>query len=178
MRPLGVLPVRRRPDPTDDPRAIGRRPNAALPMAAAAFCLGVVAAATALLALQDDPTPDARRLAAAEALAAERQTALEGGTTLNGKLLAALDTAVASPAAVSAADVDELRREVTRQSTTIRERVRIVRVPVPGPTVTGRPAARPATGRAPAARPSPAAPAPAPSPPGCTIALLDVCLAR
>lgn len=173
MRPLGVLPVRRRPDPAEDPAPAPRRPNAALPMAAAAFCLGVVAAATALLALQDDPTDDARRLAAAEALAAERQVALEGGVTLNGKLLAALDTAVASPAAVSAADVDELRREVTRQIRTV-ERVRVVRVPVPGPVVTV-PAApqRPQA----AVRQPPTTPTPAPLDRGpCSLRVLGSCL--
>jgi hypothetical protein len=179
-----VLPFHRRAKadpPVDGP---AERPNVAVPLFAAAFCLGTVVAAAGLLGLQSTrgdtvPAEDYRAAtearAAAEAAAAARLAALDDAAAalddaddLAHRLVAAL----ASPP-VSPADLADLRREVATQTRTV-ERVRVVRVPVPGPTVTAPPVAQ---------RPQPArqdrpSPAPGPTPQVCALELLGTCLAR
>lgn len=176
-----MLPFRRPkpgtpPEPGCEP-VPGRRPDVVVPMFAAAFCLGVVVAAAGLLGLQagDEATVPAdehqvvvEERAAAEAVAAARLTALEDAAALNRRLVAALD----SPP-VTAADLAALRREVATQTNTV-EKVRVVRVPVPGPVVTVAPAQR---SRQPA-RASHAAAVPVPPLRSCRLELLGTCLAR
>lgn len=159
-----------------------RHPDAATPLLAAAFCLGVVVAAAGLLgvaATRGDTVPArvhantltqlaaqrAARDAAAGQLAAQAET-LTRADVLARRLIAALDSPAVSPG-----DLAALRREVTRQTRTI-ERVRVVRVPVPGPTVTASPpAVRPA-------RRGPASASPAPVPQRCALEMLGTCIAR
>lgn len=185
-RPVTVVPSR---GSFEDEQTRTRRPDPALPLVAAAFFLGVVISAVAGLAMRVDdgdtvPAPvhqvvvaelaaeRSARAAAAERLDAQAD-ALADADTLARRLVAALD----QPSTVPAAELAQLRRAVTRQTERI-ERVRVVRVPVPGPTVTAAPAPGRSQSRPQPARQQTSAPAPAPAPPGCTITLLDVCVAR
>lgn len=177
MRPLTVLHLHRG-KPRPDEEVAERRPDFVVPAFIASFALGVVVAAVTLLAVQADrgatvPAAEhqqtARELAAAQAVAGARQAALDDADVLARRLVAALD----DPAAVTPAERAELREQVATQTRVI-ERVRVVRVPIPGPTATIAPApARPQP-----ARPAPASPAPAPTDPGCTVAVLSACLVR
>lgn len=178
-----MLPFRRPkqgtpPEPDCEPEP-GRRPDATVPMFAAAFCLGIVVAAAGLLGLQSgdgDTVPASEhqvvveQRAAAEAAAAARLAALEDADALARRLVAALD----SPP-VTAADLAALRRDVATQTKTV-EKVRVVRVPVPGPVVTVAPVERrqQAPARASRATPAPAAPVQKP----CQLELLGTCLTR
>lgn len=181
MKAARILHLHRAgPDaPADGPAG---RPNVALPLFAAAFCLGTVVAAAGLLGLQTgrgDTVPArvhqqvTERAAAAEATAAARAAALEDAASLLRRLVAALD----SPATLTPGERAALRRDVATQIERV-EKVRVVRVPVPGPTVTAPPAAvsRPQPARQ--DRPTAAPAAPEPAPQRCALELLGTCLAR
>ncbi len=177
-RRLATVPP---PDPADE-TAPRRRPDALVPMAVLAFCLGVVVTAVSLLALRTggvDTVPAVEHQAvvtqlaaeraardAADALTASQGDALDAADVLARRLVAALDTPP-----VSASDLTALRREASRQTERIervRDLVRIVRVPTPAP----------ARDRPQAARQDPPAGPPPATAPRCSLELLGVCLAR
>lgn len=178
MKPLTVLHLHRgKPNP--DPAATDRRPDVVVPALVGAFALGVVVAAVTLLAVQSgrgDTVPagvhqqTSQELAAAQAAADARLAALDDADALARRLVAALD----APATVTPAERAELRAQVATQTRVI-ERVRVVRVPVPGATVTVAPApVRPQPARQQPATPS----SPAPAGAGCTVVVLGACLVR
>lgn len=177
-RPVAAVP------PSGTPGKASRKPDPAVPLILAAFALGIVVASVAALGMRvsaGDTVPSgvherqAAELAAARATTAAQDeqisrqaAALDDADVLARRLVAALDSPTVTPE-----DLAALRRDVTTQTRTI-ERVRVVRVPVPGPVVTAPPVAR---------RPQPARqdPRPAPVPtsgPACALELLGVCLAR
>lgn len=170
--------------PPESHGAPARPPDPVLPLLLVVFALGIVITAVAFLGLQatrGDTVPArvhadtlsqlAGERAAGDAatgqLAAQAET-LERADVLARRLIAALDSPPVSPG-----DLAALRREVTRQTQTI-ERVRVVRVPVPGPTLTAPPAAA----RPQPARQGPAPASPTPAPQRCALELLGTCIAR
>lgn len=186
--------ARRIEEPVTTLRVVpGKRPDAVPAIVAGAFALGAVVAATALLGFQvlgEDEVPEPIHQRVVTELAAERagraveQDALraaldeaEEGAALARRLVAALD----SPN-VSAADLTKLRREVERHTERVeRTRVQVVKVPVPGPTVTVSPAPGSRPSSPPTAQQPPSAGPASPSPSasassGCTLVLVGVCV--
>jgi hypothetical protein len=179
VRNLAVIPARQREGKVAPVR---RRPDTTIAAFVGAFALGIVVAAVGLLALQDGheatvPATEyqaaAERAAAAEATAKARLAALDDADALLRRLVAALD----SPATLTTAERDALRSDVARQIERV-EKVRVVRVPVPGPVVTVAPELTPARSQPrPATRQDRPSPTAAPTP-ACQLEVLRVCLAR
>lgn len=179
MRRSAFRPFRRdrRPPPA-------RRSDPAGPLTAGAFFLGLVVAAVTLLGVQanrGDTVPARTHTATVADLAAtdaslagaERELlvargALDDAAALARRLADALDNPD-----LTEADRAALRREVARQTTIIRERVRVLRVPAAAPAARAPDPSPAPTPQAPARDPSPAG---TPSADPCALRVLGACL--
>jgi hypothetical protein len=181
-RPLVVIPD----NPGGHPKPARRR-DQTVPFVAAAFCLGVVVAASGFLGLSagdGERVPatvvqdKAAQLSSAEAVVSEQRdriaaqlTALADAESLQRRLVAALDR----PTGLTPEQIKALKVS-TERVTRLIERIRVVTVATPGPS---RPVPVPAArGPQPTATPEPTpvrTPTATPTP-TCRNVVLGVCL--